>query len=143
MKFFKKKTNISVLPQYKSWDHKILLILRILPKIGPIYILFYTQLEILKNYLDKNLKKNFIQEAKIITEFLILFILKKDEKLRLYINYRKLNIIIIKDKYLLPNIRELQDYLIKIKWFIKLDLYGIYNLVRIKKDNKWKTVFKI
>ena len=48
-----------------------------LSKIGPIYTLFYTQLEILKNYLDKNLKKEFIREAKIIIEFFILFIPKK------------------------------------------------------------------
>ena len=70
---------------------------KILSKIGPIYILFYTQLEILRDYLDKNLKKNFIQKIKIIVEFFILFILKKDRKLRLYINYGKLNTIIIKN----------------------------------------------
>ena len=96
-----------MLSQYKSWDHKILLMLKILPKIGPIYILFYTQLETLRNYLDKNLKKNFIREIKITVEFLILFILKKDEKLRLCVDYRKLNTIMIKNKYLLLNIEKL------------------------------------
>ena len=78
----------------------------ILSKIGPIYILSHIQLEILKNYLDENLKKSFIWEAKITAEFLILFILKKDKKFRFYINYRKLNAITIKDKYLLLNIKE-------------------------------------
>ena len=96
-----------MLPQHKSWDHKILLILGTLSKIEPIYILFYIQLETLRDYLNKNLKKNFIWEAKITVEFSILFVLKKDEKLRLYINYRKLNIIIIKNKYPLPNIGKL------------------------------------
>ena len=57
--------------------------------------------------MDKNLKKDFIRKAKIIVEFFILFILKKDEKLRFCINYRKLNIIIIKDKYSLLNIGKL------------------------------------
>ena len=88
---------------------------KILPKIGPIYILFYTQLKILKDYLDKNLKKDFIQKAKTTVEFFILFIPKKDEKLRLYIDYRKLNIITIKDKYPLSNIKEFQDCLAKAK----------------------------
>ena len=60
---------------------------KILPKIGPIYTLFYTQLEILRNYLDKNLKKDFIRETKITVEFSILFIPKKDEKLRFCVNY--------------------------------------------------------
>ena len=89
--------------------------IEILSKIGPIYILFYTELETLRNYLDKNLKKNFIRETKMTAEFFILFILKKDKKLKLCINYRKLNVIIIKDKYPLPNIKKLQNYLIETK----------------------------
>ena len=88
---------------------------KILSKIGPIYVLFYIKLEILKNYLDKNLKKDFIKKEKTTIEFLILFVLKKNEKLRLYINYKKLNTITIKNKYLLLNIGELQNYLIGIK----------------------------
>ena len=104
-----------MLPQYRSWNHKILLITEILFKIEPIYVLFHIELEILKNYLDKNLKKNFIQEIKIIVEFLILFIPKKDRKLRLYINYKKLNVITVKNKYPLSNIGKLQDRLAKAK----------------------------
>ena len=112
------------------------------PKIEPIYTLSYTELEILRSYLDENLKKGFIREIKITAGFLILFVPKKDEKLRLCVNYRRLNTITIKDKYSLPNIGELQDYLIGVKWFTKLDLRGIYNLVRIKEDDEWKTIFK-
>ena len=85
------------------------------PKIGPIYALSHTQLETLRNYLDENLKKDFIREAKITAGFLILFVPKKDEKLRLCIDYKKLNIITIKNKYPLSNIRKLQDYLIEAK----------------------------
>ena len=87
----------------------------ILPKIRLIYIFFYTQLKILRDYLDKNLKKDFIWETKIIVEFLILFIPKKDKKFRLYVNYKRLNTITIKNKYSLLNIGEFQDYLIEIK----------------------------
>ena len=89
--------------------------IRILPKIGPIYVLSYTKLKILRDYLDENLKKDFIQKTKIIIGFLILFVLKKDRKLRLYVNYRKLNTITIKDKYLLLNIEEFQNHLIEVK----------------------------
>ena len=93
-------------------------------------------METLRNYLDKNLKKSFIRKVKITAEFLILFILKKDEKLRLYINYRKLNAIMIKNKYPLSNIGKFQNHLIEVKWFTKLNLRGTYNLIKIKKDNK-------
>ena len=72
-------------------------------------------METLKNYLNKNLKKNFIREIKIIVEFFILFVPKKDRKLRFYIDYRKLNTITIKNKYPLLNIEKLQDYLIGAK----------------------------
>ena len=86
-----------------------------LSKIGPIYTLFYAELEILRNYLDKNLKKSFIRETKITVEFPILFVPKKDEKLRLCVNYRKLNTIMIKNKYSLLNIGKLQDRLSEAK----------------------------
>ena len=115
MKFFKKETDIFALSQYKPWDYKILLISKILSKAGPIYILFYIQLEILRNYLDKNLKKDFIQKAKTIAELLIQFVPKKDKKLRLCVNYKKLNVITIKNKYLLSNIKELQNHLTEAK----------------------------
>ena len=78
---------MSALSQYKSWDHKILLILETLSKIGPIYPLFYTQLKTLRNYLDKNLKKDFIRETKILIKFSILFVLKKGRQLKICIDY--------------------------------------------------------
>ena len=67
--------------------------LEILCRIESIYLLFYTQLKTLKTYLNKNLKKNFIWEMKILIEFFILFILTKNEQLKLYIDYWKLNIL--------------------------------------------------
>ena len=48
-----------------------------------------------------------IREIKSLVEYLILFILKKDGSLRLYVNYRKLNDITIKNRYLLLNISKL------------------------------------
>jgi len=41
----------------------------------------------LYKYIKENLKKGFIQESKLLIGYLILFILKKDRKLKLYINY--------------------------------------------------------
>ena len=40
-----------------------------------------------------------------------MFILKKDRKLRLYINYYKLNEIIVKDYYILLRVDKLRDCL--------------------------------
>jgi len=51
--------------------------------------------------------KEFIRESKLLVGYLILFVVKKDGSLRLYIDYRKLNDITIKNRYPLPNIGEL------------------------------------
>jgi len=73
---------------------------------------------------------------------LILFILKVDSIMWLYVNYRRLNKIIIKNRYPLLLVSKLFNRLSYIKIFIKLDLYNIYYRIYIKKGDKWKTVFK-
>ena len=72
-----------------------------------IYIFSKKELEILKNYIKKNLKKGFIRPFILLVKYPIFFILKKNSKLRLYVNYRQLNVIIIKNRYSLPVISEL------------------------------------
>jgi len=65
-----------------------------------------------------------------------LFILKKNGKLRIYIDYKQLNSIIRKDKYLLPLISEIQDRIGNIKIFTKIDLRWAYHQIRIKEGDK-------
>ncbi len=61
----------------------------------------------------------------------ILFILKKDKGLRLYINYYRLNKVTIKNRYPLPLISKTLDYLNRVKVFIKLNLKDIYYYIYI------------
>ena len=117
--------------------------LKISLRIGPIYLLTCIQSKILRKYLDKNFKKDFVRIVKILIEFFILFVLKKDDQLRLHVGYWKLNIVTIKDKYSLLNVGELHNYFSETKWFTKLNLWETYNLIKIKKSNEWKTIFKI
>ena len=65
-----------------------------------------------------------------------MFVEKKDRTLRLYVNYRKLNDITIKNRYLLLNVIELRDRLANAKVFTKLDLREEYYLIRIKKRDE-------
>jgi len=51
-------------------------------------------------------------------------------------DYQKLNQVTIKDKTLLPLIREVIDKLKKTRYFNKLDLIWGYNNVRIKEGDK-------
>ena len=60
-------------------------------------------------FLEENLAKGFIRESKSPTSTLILFVLKKDSTLQLYIDYRSLNAITIKNYYPLLLIIEIID----------------------------------
>jgi hypothetical protein len=67
------------------------------------------ELEALQEYLKAMLKKGFIRRSESPVGFPVLFVLKKNRKLRLCINFRKLNNITVKNQYPLLNIKELQN----------------------------------
>jgi hypothetical protein len=58
-------------------------------------------------------------------------------------DYRLLNIIIIKDCYPLPLIHKIQDQIQGTKWFTKLDITNTYNHIQIVDGDEWKTAFRI
>jgi hypothetical protein len=55
------------------------------------------ELEALQEYLKAMLKKGFIRRSELPVGFLVLFVLKKNGKLRLCIDFRKLNNITVKN----------------------------------------------
>ena len=63
----------------------------------------------LAEYIKENLEKGYIRLLQLLVEVEVLFVLKKEEELRLYIDYRGLNEVIIKDVYLLLLIEELTN----------------------------------
>ena len=133
----------STLLKHQTWNHEIIFELNKTSTFELIYALFEKKLKILRKYLNENLKKKFIRKSQSSTKYSILFVFKKDEKLRLCVDYRKLNEIIIKNRYSLLNINELQNRLLKAKYYIKLNLRRAYNLIRMKTKKKWKTTFRI
>jgi hypothetical protein len=107
-----------------------------------IYNFSFIELKILKSYIEDNLIKNFIISSVSFSSVLILFITKKDDELRLCVNYRNLNIVIIKNKYLLSLIQKLFDILQRIIRFIKIDIRDVFNTLRIRVDDEWKMIFR-
>ena len=61
---------------------------------------------------------------------------KKNNKLRLYIDYRDLNTIIIKNRHFFSLIFETLNRLCESKIFIKLNLKNVYYKLRIKTDDE-------
>jgi hypothetical protein len=70
-----------------------------------------------------------------------LFMKKKDQSLRMCIDYCPLNVVTIKNKYPLPQIDILFDQLSKAKVFSKIDLRSVYNQIRIHPQDILKTAF--
>ena len=85
------------LPEHQDWDHKIPIEEGKKPSYGPIYALSETELKALREYLDENLKKGFIQPSTSPAGYPILFVPKKDGKLQLCVDYRQLNAITVKN----------------------------------------------
>jgi hypothetical protein len=88
------------------------------------------------------MKKNFITEFVSFAKTLILFVKKTNDKLRLCVNYKDLNEIIIKNRYSLFFINENLNRLFEARIFIKLNVKNVFHRIRIWKENEWKTTFK-
>jgi hypothetical protein len=95
----------------------------------------------LKKQLQELLDKGFIRPSTSPWGCPALFVKKKDESLRLCIDYRPLNVVAIKNKYPLPRIDVLFDQLVGAKVFSKIDLCSGYHQIKIRASDIPKTAF--
>jgi hypothetical protein len=70
-----------------------------------------------------------------------LFVKKKDQSLRLCVDYRPLNAITIKNKYHLSRINIIFDQLTGAKVFSKVDIHSGYHQIKVHLENIPKTAF--
>ncbi len=82
-----------------SYDHKIELEEENQLSRSWLYSMSSHKLQKIKEYLEENLKKNFITLSKASFASSILFVEKKDDSLHFYMNYWKLNALIKRDRY--------------------------------------------
>ncbi|CZT24816.1 related to TY3B TY3B protein [Ramularia collo-cygni] len=87
-------------------------------------------------YITKATKNDWIELSESEAGAPILFVPKKDGLLRLCVDYRGLNEITIKNRYLLPLISETLNRLRGNAFFTSLDLSATYYRIKIKASDR-------
>jgi hypothetical protein len=95
----------------------------------------------LKVQLNELLDKGYIHPSSSPWGCPALFVKKKDQSLRLCVDYRPLNAVTIKNKYPLPRINILFDQLVRAKVFSKVDLGLGYHQIKIHLEDIPRTAF--
>ena len=131
-----------MLPPHRPYDHQIPLEPGTTPPFGSIYSMSPAELEVLRKYIDENLRKGFIRHSQSPCGAPVLFVKKADGGLRLCVDYRGLNKITIKNRYPLPLIAELLERISRAKFFTKFDVRDGYHRLRMAEGEEWKTAFR-
>jgi hypothetical protein len=125
-------------------DREVEFKIEIIPSMTPIsrrpYRMPPNELAELKIQLNELLKKGLIWPSYSPWGCPAIFV-KKDESLRMCVDYQPLNAVTIKNKYPLPRIDILFDQLSKAKVFSKIDLRSGYHQIKICLEDIPKTAF--
>jgi hypothetical protein len=119
------------MPPERKVEFAIELILGTAPISKRAYQVSRPELVELKKQIDELLEKGYIRPSTSPWAALVLFLEKKDGTKRMCIDYRSLNEVTIKNKYLLPRIEDLFDQLRRASVFSKIDLKSGYHQLRI------------
>ena len=130
------------LPPQRPNDHRIPLMTDAPPLCLPTYRMSLTELDALRDHLKELLDHGFIRPSQSPYGAPVLFVKKKDGRLRLCVGYRALNKQTVRDAYPLPRIDEMLDRLQSAVSFSKLDLVSGYHQLRMHPADIPKTAFR-
>jgi hypothetical protein len=126
-------------------DRAVEFVIELQPGTAPIsrppYRMPPNELAELKVQLQELLDKGFIRPSASPWGCPALFVKKKDDTLRMCVDYRPLNAVTVKNKYPLPRIDLLFDQLAGAKVFSKIDLRSGYHQIKIRPSDVPKTAF--
>jgi hypothetical protein len=129
------------MPPERAIEFKIELQLGTTPIAKSSYWMTLMELKKLKVQLQDLLDKGYIRPSSSPWSCLALFVKKKDDALRLCVDYRPLNAVTIKNKYPLPCIDILFDQLAGAQVFSKIDLHSGYHQIKIHAKDIPKMAF--
>ncbi len=142
--FFKKK--VDILSSHRKHDHRIELEKdhESDHEYASLYNLSEDELLLVKKYFKEHLDKEFIESSTTSYASSILFAKKSEEGLRFCVDYRKLNVIIKKNRYSISLIAKIIARLFKAKWMTKIDIRHAFNRIRMHfKENENLITFRI
>jgi hypothetical protein len=126
-------------------DHDVEFKIELLPITTPIsrrpYRMPPNELAELKVQLNELLKKGLIRPSSSPWGCPAIFVKMKDQSLWMYVDYRPLNAVTVKNKYPLPRIDNLFAQLSKAKVFSKIDMRFCYHQIKIHPEDVPKTAF--
>ncbi|GJY60675.1 putative reverse transcriptase domain-containing protein, partial [Tanacetum coccineum] len=134
--------DLSGLPLVREIEFRIDLIPGALPVVKLSYRLAPSEMLELLNQLKELQEKGFIRPSHSPWGAPVLFVKKKDGSLRICINYRELNKLIIKNRYPLPRIDDLFKQLQGVCCFSKIDLRLGYHQLSVREEDIPKTEFR-
>nr|GEZ58544.1 reverse transcriptase domain-containing protein [Tanacetum cinerariifolium] len=107
------------------------------------YRLAPAKMQELSEQLQELQDKGFIQPRHSLWGAPMLFVKKKDDSMRMCIDYRELNKLTVKNRYPLLRIDDLFDQLQRARYFSKIDLWLGYHQLRVHEDDIPKTAFRM
>ena len=133
---------IPMLPPKRDIDFTIELVLGVAPVSKTPYKMSTPEMLELKMQLQELLEKKYIRPSVSHWGVPVLFVKKKDGRVRLCIYYRQLNQVTVKNKYPFPRIDDLFYQMRGAKVFSKIDLRSSYHQVRIKEEDVHNKTFR-
>ena len=130
------------MPPQRQLDHKIELVPGAEPPHRAPYRMSPQGLDELKKQLKDLTEKGYIQPSVSPFGAPVLFVPKKDGGVRMCVDYRALNRVIVHNRYPLPRIEDLLDRLQGAKLFTKIDLRSGYHQIRVHPSDVHKTAFR-
>jgi hypothetical protein len=126
-------------------DREVEFVIDLLPGTAPFskrpYRMSSAQLSELKKQIKELLEKGFIHPSSSPWGALVTFVENKDGTQRMFVDYRLLNEVTIKNKYPLPRVEDLFDPMRGAKVFSKIDLRSGYHQMKIRWSDIPKTAF--
>ncbi|GJR07621.1 putative reverse transcriptase domain-containing protein [Tanacetum coccineum] len=130
------------LPPARQVEFQINLVPGAVPVAQTPYRLGPTEMQELSTQLQELSDKGFIRPSSSPWGAPVLFVKKKDGSFRMYIDYRELNKLTVKNRYLIPRIDDLFDQLQGSIVYSKIDLRSGYHQLRVREEDIPKTAFK-